>query len=94
MSAHSRAVRSKTYISGRADLKQNPAMQVDCIIEDLSATGACVIFAAGLSIPKYFVLTFWQGGQSYRARMTWQQANKVGAIFLNARANAPEVLSD
>lgn len=94
MSAHSRAVRAKTHISGRVDLKQIPAMHVDCIIEDLSQTGACVVFAERLSIPKYFVLTFGHSGQSYRARMTWQKANKVGVMFLNARANAPEVLPD
>ena len=94
MTAHSRAVRAKTCISGRANFEHSPAMCVDCIIEDLSATGACVAFAVGLSVPKYFILTVAHGVQGYRARVMWQQANKVAVLFLMPRANAPEVLPD
>ena len=69
-------------------------MYVDCIIEDLSPTGACVVFSADVLVPRYFDLTVGQDGQTYRARTMWQQANKVGVMFLKARANAPEVLPD
>ncbi len=94
MIAHSRAVRADTCISGRANLERGSATYVDCIIEDLSPTGACVVFSADVLVPRYFDLTVGHDGQTHRARMMWQQANKVGVMFLKARANAPEVLPD
>ena len=69
-------------------------MYVDCIIEDLSAAGACINFPKSVLVPTYFDLKVGHDGQSYRARMMWQHANKVGVMFLRVRANAPEVLPD
>lgn len=79
-------------MSGRAFLEHGSAKHVHCIIEDLSATGACVNFPEGVLVPTYFDLEVGHNGQSYRARMMWQHANKVGVMFLKGRANAPEVL--
>lgn len=92
MISSNRAVRATTCISGRAFLEHGSATQVDCIIEDLSAAGACVSFPEGVLVPTYFDLKVGHDGQSYRARMMWQHADQVGVMFLRVRANAPEVI--
>ena len=94
MNAHRRAVRANTCMSASASFVRGFAQPMNCIVTDLSATGAGVVFLANVSIPRYLNLTFSRDGQSYRAQTMWQQANKVGVMFLPARVNAPEVLAD
>ncbi|GJD94010.1 hypothetical protein ACFPQ7_24540 [Methylobacterium iners] len=94
MDASSRASRAHTRMAGRAALVDGSAVLIDCIVEDLSPTGARVIFSADTLIPGYFELEIGPVGQSHCVRTVWRQANTAGVIFLKAQVNAPGVLSD
>jgi hypothetical protein len=65
---------------------------VACFVQDLSPAGACVVFPKGVVIPRHFDLFIGLSVQSHRARTMWQQAGMAGVMFLEARANAPEVV--
>ncbi|GJD96982.1 hypothetical protein OCOJLMKI_4210 [Methylobacterium iners] len=92
MDTSSRATRAHTRMAGRAALEDGSAVLVDCIVEDLSPTGARVVFSADVSIPGYFDLVIGPARRSHRVRTVWRQANMAGVMFLKARANVPGVL--
>ena len=81
-------------MAGCAALERDSSVLIDCLVEDLSLTGARVVFSAGVTIPKHFDLVLGSDGRSHRVRTVWQQANTAGIMFLEARANVPEVLPD
>jgi hypothetical protein len=92
MDEHRKTIRASTRLYGRAVLDGASPAAVACFVQDFSPTGACVVFARAVAIPKYFDLFVGQDSQGHRARTIWRQANTAGVMFLEARANAPEVL--
>ena len=79
-------------MAGRAVLERGSSALMDCLVEDLSPMGARVVFSADVTIPKHFDLVLGPDSRSHRVRTVWQQANTAGIMFLEARANVPEVL--
>lgn len=60
---------------------------VDCIIKNISASGAKIELSNALSIPSEFDLDVPQKGRIYRARMMWRDAEALGVEFIEG---APE----
>lgn len=55
---------------------------VDCIIKNISASGAKIELSNAVSIPSEFDLDVPQKGRVYRARLMWRDAEALGVEFL------------
>ena len=56
------------------------ATVLDCVVENLSATGARLRFGVPIPVPATFVLRFL-GGASHAARRRWARGTAVGIVF-------------
>ncbi len=69
----------------RAQIIFNNRMStVDCIIKNLSKTGAKLVLNDALSVPSEFELYVPQKSHSYRARLVWRDREAMGVEFLEA----------
>ena len=87
-------LRAQACISGQAALEREASTFVDCVVQNLSPAGACVVFSDQVTAPRFFDLFIGQSGRARRVRTVWRQAGTAGVMFVEARANAPAVLSD
>jgi hypothetical protein len=87
-----RALRARTHLRSLAAVTGGSSQRVECLVEDLSATGARVVFLGGNPMPKHFDLFVGQSRTSDRVVTVWRRGSAVGVQFLESRANAPEVI--
>ena len=85
-------LRAQARISGHAALEREASTLVDCVVQNLSPAGACVVFSDQVTAPRFFDLFIGQGGRACRVRTIWREAGTAGVMFMGARANAPSVL--
>lgn len=62
---------------------------MDCVVRNISDTGACVEFDTAAKLPEEMNLTIARKGRSFLARLIWRQANKVGLAFRIMTSDAP-----
>jgi hypothetical protein len=74
-----RAPRKRTHQSGEVIL---PSQTVRCEIEDVSATGARLVFAFARVIPLRFKLRFDKDGHEEQVQMIWRKGAVVGVSFV------------
>ena len=77
--------RQKSFLKGRIN---NGLTDVDCLIRDLSATGARLMFSGGITMPPIVDLHIPMKKQSMRARMQWRNGDEMGVSFIET-AQAP-----
>ena len=84
--------RQKAFLKGRIN---NGLGDVDCLIRDLSATGAKLIFSGGITMPPVIDLHIPTKGQSMRAKVQWRHGDEMGVSFVVAAlaAAAPAAAS-
>ena len=61
----------RAIIGGRSDM--------ECIVRDVSATGARISFSNAAFLPKTFMLRF--GGESHKVSVKWQRGLEAGVRF-------------
>jgi hypothetical protein len=84
-----RAERVKSFL--RAQIIFNQRMStIDCMVKNISQTGARLALNEALSIPNEFDLFIPQKGRTYRARMVWRDAGAIGVEFVVAEAQTAE----
>jgi len=77
-SARSRVIKSAKLVVGTSSV-------VDCVVRNLTNTGARLEVTNTLSLPENLVLTF-DGGRSMRScRLVWRTVNETGVEFLSAK---------
>jgi PilZ domain len=74
--------RSKTYLG--ASIGFNQFLPTDCILRNLSESGAMLELDNVSTMPKEFSLTIPTRGKSYRAQMVWRQLGRAGLSFVNS----------
>jgi hypothetical protein len=52
--------------------------RLDCLIRDLSRTGAKLMLGTTRALPRYFLLTDTASRTTFRARVMWQAGREVG----------------
>jgi hypothetical protein len=57
---------------------------MDCMIRDLSETGACLKFQSERFVPSRFDLLITQEKQLYPAEVVWRNAKDIGIRFTDA----------
>lgn len=82
-----------SYLGGRASFRQQST--ADCLVRNISATGAKLIVRGGRFVPDEFELTVPQRDTIYRARARWRSLDEIGVELEAAshEANAPVPLS-
>ena len=70
----------------RAQIVFNNRMStIDCIIKNISQTGAKVALNDGLTVPTEFEIDIPQKGRSHRARLVWRDKDAIGIHFTDSR---------
>jgi hypothetical protein len=75
-----RAPRLRSLKSGRIDF--NPHWPpIDCVIRDVSDTGACIEMAGEFNTSLEFELTFLTARETRMCRQVWRRDNRLGVVF-------------
>lgn len=86
------STRHKSFLRGFVHVdKRRGAMS--CLIRDLSATGARIVFSDTVAIPDIVTLHIPQKEQTLEARVEWRRGDEIGVKFSaapQAAAAAPE----
>jgi hypothetical protein len=79
------STRQKSFLRGCIYFN-NRRSAIDCLIRDISATGARLIFSETVSIPDRIDLYVAQKEQLLCARVQWRRGDEVGIAFGAAAA--------
>jgi hypothetical protein len=77
------ATRQKSFLRGCIYFN-NRRSAFDCLIRDISSTGARLIFSETVSVPDIVDLYIPQKEQTQRVHVQWRHGNEVGVAFGNA----------
>lgn len=80
MSEHRRESRQRVFLKGRI-MYNNGASSLDCLVRDLSATGARLAMSETTTLPEAFDLYIAQKDKTYRATLRWRREDGVGVTF-------------
>ena len=68
-------------ISKAARIEFTGGRPIDCVVRDLSLTGAKIQVATQVGVPKCFVLVIPDDGLRLSARIAWRKDYHVGVAF-------------
>jgi PilZ domain-containing protein len=89
MSERRRATRQKSFLRGCIYFN-NKRSATDCLVRDISSTGARLIFSDSVSIPDVVDLFIPQKDETLRAHVQWRHGDEVGVAFTKGgQAPAP-----
>jgi len=74
----------------------NRMTTIDCIVKNISSTGARVALSDTLAVPTEFDIYIPQRGRSHHARLVWRDKDSIGIDFIDvpqAPAAAPAPIS-
>jgi hypothetical protein len=74
-------VRARSLLGGKIIFNHRNST-MDCVVRNLSATGARIVMSESVIVPNEFELHIPQKGTSYRAQMRWRTATEFGVQFL------------
>ena len=92
MSERRSATRQKSFLRGRI-YYNNHRNSVDCMIRDISAEGARLVFSDTVTVPDVVDLYIPQKEQTLRAHVHWRRGQELGVTFAATAATAPEQLT-
>jgi uncharacterized protein YceH (UPF0502 family) len=94
MSERRTSTRQKSFLRGSIQFN-NRRTVIDCLVRDISATGARLIFSDSVSVPDVVELYIPQKEQTLRAHVQWRRGDEVGVAFAKgAQAPAPAQPAD
>jgi hypothetical protein len=88
MSERRIAQRQKSFLRGCIYFN-NRRSAADCLIRDISDTGARLIFSSAIAIPDVVDLYIPQKEQTLRSQVQWRHGDEIGVAFIQA-GQAPE----
>lgn len=83
------ASRVRTIMQGRI-VFNNGSATLDCVIRNLSETGAKLELSSSVTIPDRFQLVIPRRSETRRARIVWHRDELMGIAFENAAEHTPE----
>lgn len=95
---HRQEVRQRVFLKGRIRFN-NGASSMDCLVRDLSSSGARIALSETATLPEVFDLYIPQKERTYRATLRWRREDGVGVTFdepptKTASPAAPEPAAD
>ena len=88
MSENRKEIRQRTFLKGRI-LFNKGASSMDCLVRDMSASGARLALTETSTLPESFELFIPQKERTYRAQLCWRRADGIGITFVDEAAPAP-----
>ena len=86
---HRSSQRTRTILQGRVVFNDRFSL-IECIVRDLSETGAQIAFSHPITLPSELELEIPRKQLSTRARVMWSKGKVHGLLFLGAaQAEAP-----
>ena len=80
-------IRKRTFLKGRI-LFNKGASSMDCLIRDMSETGARLELSETSTLPEVFDLYIPQKDETFRASLRWRRDGGVGIVFTDQRRPA------
>lgn len=77
--------RTRTFLKGRA-IFNNRMSTMDCVVRNVSSTGAKLQLAESVTLPEQFELDIPQKGETVRVRLRWRRGDEVGVSFATPMA--------
>ena len=74
--------RQRVFLKGRI-VFNNGASSMDCLVRDMSATGARVSLSETTTLPEAFELYIPQKDRTYRCKLAWRREDGVGVNFVD-----------
>jgi hypothetical protein len=75
-----RAPRLRTILGGRISFNEGFST-IDCIVRNLSDTGAKLAIPSTLGVPEHFDLIILQTNVTRKCRLRWQRGGEMGVSF-------------
>lgn len=66
------------------------ATKIDCVVKNISATGARVEITAAVSLPNEFNLNIPHRNETLRSQLVWRENNSIGVRFLSVQGATDE----
>ncbi len=88
-----RSARQKNFLRGRIFFN-NRDLSVECLIRDLSETGARVIVSDAVSLPSTVEFSVPQKNRTWQARVGWRHRDEAGLSFVDASSGAYELSNE
>ena len=88
MSEHRREARQRVFLKGRI-VFNNGSSSFDCLVRDMSATGARLVMSDATTLPEAFDLYIPQKDRTYRATLRWRREDGIGVTFGDDPARTP-----
>lgn len=83
------AQRARSLLKGQ--IRFNHGMStLDCVVRNISGTGARLCVSASVTLPEEFELYIAQKDQRFQARLRWRRADEIGCSFDVASASGTE----
>jgi hypothetical protein len=81
------APRLRSFLKGKA-IFNNRQSTLDCLVRDISATGARLEVSNAVLLPEVFDLHVPQKDTTYRVRISWRAEGEIGVEFEHAQGLA------
>ena len=83
---------ARTRIRRNAEIvvSRRNAAKVQCTLQDLTSTGACLTLASTYRVPDTFDLTFDKGRSRRPCRVMWRTGDRLGVSFEKPAESAAE----
>jgi hypothetical protein len=81
------AMRQKSFLQGRI-YYNNRRSSLDCLVRDISPTGARLKFSGSVTVPELVELFIPNKDESYRARVQWNRGDEIGVGFVREEAES------
>jgi hypothetical protein len=88
MSEHRIAERIRTFLRGRIEYNGGQS-SLDCLVRDLSDTGAKLVVSESVTLPETFRLYIPKNDRWARVRTRWRRGDSIGVNFEAESATAP-----
>ena len=88
MSEHRRETRQRVFLKGRI-VFNNGSSSFDCLVRDMSSSGARLVMSDATTLPEAFDLYIPQKDRTYRATLRWRREDGIGVTFERRSGPAP-----
>ncbi|GJE53108.1 hypothetical protein GOFOIKOB_6184 [Methylobacterium tardum] len=80
MSEHRKETRQRVFLKGRI-VFNNGSSSFDCLVRDMSSSGARLVMSDATTLPEAFDLYIPQKDRTYRATLRWRREDGIGVTF-------------
>ncbi len=88
-----RQPRLRVLLKGRIHFN-NGSSSIDCLVRDMSTTGARLLLSETATLPEKFDLYIPQKERTYRAQLRWRREDGIGVTFDHGAEQAAEIAPD